>query len=55
MRDKDHPGALFIPAGVLLGMGIGFWSGEFLAGLFIGLGSGFLLFAVSLFIYKPNK
>ncbi len=45
-EDDDSPGGLFIPAGVLGGMGFGFLYGNFVAGLFIGLGAGFALFAV---------
>lgn len=40
-------GALFIPAGILLGMGLGFYFNQLPAGLFIGLGVGFFLFALT--------
>lgn len=40
------PGALFIPVGILLGMGIGYLTGNFTAWMFIGLGAGFLGFAL---------
>ena len=33
---------LAIPAGILIGIGVGYAVGNFLAGLFIGLGLGFL-------------
>lgn len=46
-NEKDNPGALFIPAGALTGMGFGFLFDNLVAGLFIGLGIGFLLFAIS--------
>lgn len=42
---KDNA-ALFIPAGILLGFGIGFWVNNVPAGMFAGLGIGFLLFAL---------
>ena len=42
----DEPEALFIPAGVLSGMGFGFLFGNLVAGLFLGLGAGFALFAI---------
>ncbi len=45
-EDDDSPGGLFIPAGVLGGMGFGFLYGNLIAGLFIGLGAGFALFAL---------
>jgi hypothetical protein len=45
--DRFGVGALFIPAGVLTGMGIGFLVDNLVAGLFIGLGAGFALFAVT--------
>jgi len=61
-RDKKHKkreddrGALFIPAGVLLGLGFGFLYGKLVEVLFIGLGLGFLIFAiVQLFVNKKKK
>ncbi len=52
-KEDASPGALFIPAGVLGGMGFGFLSGNLVAGLFIGLGVGFTLFAIhEIFIGK---
>lgn len=44
-KAKD-PRGLFIPAGLFLGMGIGFAIGYFLPGLFLGLGAGFLTYAI---------
>ncbi len=38
--------ALFIPAGLFIGMGIGWLLGTFVQGMFIGLGFGFLIFAI---------
>ena len=46
VRQKKEPGALFIPAGILLGMGIGFAVNNVPAGMFIGLGAGFALWAI---------
>lgn len=43
---KDHAG-LFIPAGLFLGLGVGFALNNIPAGLFVGLGFGFLLFAAA--------
>lgn len=43
--DEDNSG-LFIPAGLFLGMGVGFYIGELVAGLFFGLGLGFVAFAI---------
>lgn len=45
-KKTKEPEALFIPAGVLLGMGLGFLYNELVTGLFIGLGIGFLIFAI---------
>lgn len=42
---KDGAG-LFIPAGLMLGLGLGFVWNNVPAGLFIGLGAGFLAFAL---------
>ncbi len=44
-EDKSNAG-LAIPAGLFVGIGIGFLSGNIPAWLFIGLGSGFALFAI---------
>ena len=44
-RKDSSPGALFIPAGILLGFGIGFLYNAIPAGMFIGLGAGFVGFA----------
>lgn len=41
-RHKDSSG-LAIPAGLFIGMGIGFMTGNFVPWLFIGLGAGFLV------------
>lgn len=46
-KNNDNPGALFIPAGVIGGMGVGFAVGNLPAGMFIGLGLGFALMAVT--------
>jgi len=43
---KKGAGALFIPGGLLLGMGIGFLIDNIAGGMFIGLGVGFVLFAL---------
>lgn len=51
MKRKYNAG-LFIPAGLFLGMGIGWALGYLTAGLFIGLGGGFLLFALAMVFVK---
>jgi len=38
---------LFIPAGLFIGMGIGWALGYLVQGLFIGLGTGFLAMAIA--------
>lgn len=40
---------LFIPAGLFIGMGIGWSLDHLVQGMFIGLGIGFLLFALEWF------
>lgn len=45
---------LFIPAGLLVGMGIGFLT-NFIAGLFIGLGAGFVVAAVVKLLCKCKR
>ncbi|MDD2444836.1 MAG: hypothetical protein PHX15_02840 [Candidatus Nanoarchaeia archaeon] len=44
-KKDDDPEALFIPAGLFIGLGLGFLFENLIAGLFIGLGLGFLIFA----------
>jgi len=45
-KKRDVPEGTFIPAGLLIGLGVGFIVHNIPAGLLIGLGSGFLLFAL---------
>ena len=37
---------LFIPAGLFIGMGVGWALGYLVQGMFIGLGAGFLAFGI---------
>mgnify|MGYP007044079528 CR=1 FL=1 len=48
MKDKDKNSAagLAIPAGLFVGMGIGFLTGSIGGWLFIGLGAGFVVMAI---------
>ena len=46
MAKKQKPGALFIPAGACLGVGIGLLLGNIAAFTLIGVGVGFLCFAI---------
>jgi hypothetical protein len=41
----DHSG-LFIPAGLFIGMGVGFLINQLVAGTFLGLGAGFCAMAL---------
>lgn len=50
--DKNGVGGLFIPAGIFIGMGIGFLIDQLVASMFIGLGAGFALFSLSLLIKR---
>jgi hypothetical protein len=43
---------LFIPAGLFVGMGVGFITDNFVASMFIGLGVGFLLFALVMVLMR---
>ncbi|MBX4190217.1 hypothetical protein KW791_02905 [Candidatus Parcubacteria bacterium] len=45
-------GALFIPAGLFIGTGMGIASENIFSGAFVGLGFGFAIFAISLFFRK---
>lgn len=53
-KEEKEKGALFIPASLFLGMGWGFLSGNFVEGLFFGLGLGFLLFAIVNLVKKKK-
>jgi len=53
-KKEGNIGGLFIPAGILIGMGIGFLTGNIPAWMFIGLGTGFLCFAISLYLEKKK-
>lgn len=44
-EQDDKNGAIFVPAGALLGVGMGFAFDNVVAGALIGVGCGFLLFA----------
>lgn len=54
-NDKSKKGweisGVFVPAGLLIGMGVGWALGYMVQGLLIGLGVGFLLMAVAQMIY----
>lgn len=54
-KENEDRGALFIPAGLFLGMGFGFLYNVLVEGLFIGLGVGFLLFAIVNALTKKKK
>lgn len=45
-KDSDRSG-LFIPAGLFIGMGVGFFTDQLVGGIFVGLGLGFLAMAIS--------
>ena len=44
-----------IPAGLLIGMGVGFLVDNITAGIFIGLGGGFLLMMIGMMILQIKK
>ncbi len=44
-----------IPAGLLIGMGIGFLVDNITAGIFIGLGGGFLLMMIGMLILQIRQ
>ena len=51
-KRKRSAGAIFIPAGLFIGMGIGWALGYLVQGLFVGLGVGFLAFALIMVIKR---
>jgi len=52
-KSGDFSG-IFVPAGLFIGMGIGFLTSQFLAGLFIGLGAGLALMALTQYLRKKK-
>lgn len=46
-KSKDDRSGLFIPAGLFIGMGIGFITNQLVAGIFLGLGLGFFCMALA--------
>lgn len=42
LRHKRDGSGLAVPAGLFIGMGIGFWTSDLVPWMFIGLGGGFL-------------
>ena len=44
-----------IPGGVLIGLGIGFLTGNIPAGLFLGLGGGFIVMMIGMLILQFKK
>lgn len=46
VHKKHDSAALFIPAGVILGVGVGLLLNQVAAGAMIGLGLGFLSYAI---------
>lgn len=50
-KDKGF-GGLLIPAGLFIGMGVGFVINQLVAAMFIGLGIGFLAFFLMLVFKK---
>ena len=49
---KKEAGGLFIPAGLFIGMGVGWALGYLVQGMFVGLGVGFLAFAITMLMMK---
>ena len=45
-------GGIFVPAGIFIGIGIGYWLNNLYAGLFIGFGAGLAAFGLSLLIKR---
>ena len=48
-------GGLFIPAGIFIGMGVGFIIDNLVGGLFVGMGLGFFAFALTAIFARKDK
>jgi hypothetical protein len=46
-KNKGDPSGIAIPAGLFIGMGLGFLLGNFVAFMFLGLGFGFLAMLIA--------
>jgi hypothetical protein len=53
-KKKENNAGLAIPAGLFVGMGVGFLTDSLVGWMFIGLGAGFLVMLLALLIRK-NK
>ena len=51
-KKKEDTEGIFVPAGLLIGIGLGFVYGNIPAGTLIGLGAGFLVMAIAKLIKK---
>ncbi len=51
-KSRKGLSALFIPAGLFIGIGVGFAIDELVPSLFIGLGVGFLIFALVMVLVR---
>lgn len=54
-RSVDHGEGFFIPGGILLGMGFGFFYNNLVPYMFIGLGAGFILAGVVRLLRRNKK
>jgi hypothetical protein len=53
-KKNGGAGALFIPAGLFIGFGVGFLVNNLPAGIFLGLGFGFVGFAITAIVKKKK-
>ena len=51
---KEDAAGLFIPGGLLIGIGVGFIVGQVPAGTLIGLGAGFIVMALVKLLRKEK-
>ncbi|HUW43408.1 MAG TPA: hypothetical protein VMV95_00385 [Bacillota bacterium] len=51
-KKKNEVEGIAIPAGLFIGMGIGFLTGNLVAWLFIGLGAGFVFMLLAMLLKK---
>ena len=53
-KKKNDIEGIAIPAGLFIGMGIGFLTDNFVAWMFIGLGAGFLFMLLAILLKKKK-
>jgi hypothetical protein len=52
---KEGIAGILVPAGIMIGMGVGFLTDQLVAAMFIGLGAGFLAMFIAMLVLRRKK